>query len=187
MNLHDELVRAHGNVRRHHLEQLYAAGVARRSLFDFEDGRLAGHFGILRVELHDNGTYEPAAAGVGVLVFPAHGRGDDIDDLIALRSDAPDQWWLRFGTPPILGQGAVELAIHLDHPLILHGTPWGWLRGGCAGAVVLDPAANLGFWLGGVRRVLATDPVTAACIAWAFRREDPEVRIALPEDLRDAA
>lgn len=60
-------------------------------------------------------------------------------DVIAWKPEAPRQWYFYRGESGlILGEKAIfEASIH-KKPLILHSTPFAWLRSGCKGCVLLD-------------------------------------------------
>ena len=136
-DLLEELAAAHMNLTPHHLDFLNGQGIARRSLYDFEDDRLAGHFGVDRVQLRRDGGYQLDNAGDHALILAVR-DGVELVDLLALRSDRQEHWGLRLGVGTILGPGSVERAEAFGTPQVFWPTPWEWLRADCTGSVLLS-------------------------------------------------
>ena len=64
--------------------------------------------------------------------------GSVVVDLLAFDPSSPSRWWLRTGAGLVLGDYAIERADWLEEALDLYPDPLAWLRGECAGAVILN-------------------------------------------------
>ena len=96
-----------------------------------------GMFGVARVRIDADGTYEPAEDGVGAIVVAVI-EHNELSDLLAFRTTDPSRWWLRLGLAGYLGEAVVDYAAFMSMSLRLNRSPLSWLQAGCNGAVVLD-------------------------------------------------
>lgn len=119
---------------------LESAGVSRRCLLTPEG--VCGAFGLAVIE-PTGARFQFSEAGRDAVAIGLHGADCELVDLLAWCPDSPGQWWTRFGLAVFAGEEAVERAAFLGKPLRLHETPMDWLRANCAGAVVLDPLADI--------------------------------------------
>lgn len=63
-------------------------------------------------------------------------------DIIAWSPEKPREWYfLRKEVGLVLGEKSMFMASMFGEPLILHRTPFDWLKADCAGCVLLDRAA----------------------------------------------
>lgn len=174
--LRTEFHHAVERVEQRHLDHLQALGVTGAALVQ------AGLVGVELIRLAGD-LYEPDPdAGSPAIVVPVRDAPTvcgALVDLLAFYSGAPERWWPRLGSAPILGLEAVDLARHFDTPLSVHGSPLAWLIAECAGCVVIDPRCHLGFWLGGVDRIICDGDALAQRIGQALRqpRSPVEIRV----------
>ena len=96
-----------------------------------------GMFGVSRIRIDADGTYEPAEDGIGAIVMGVI-EHNELSDLLAFCTAAPSRWWRRLGLAVYLGEEKVDYAAFMKTPLRLFRTPVNWLRAECEGAVVLD-------------------------------------------------
>lgn len=185
LDIEAEFDRAIERTNRTHYDRLINRGVASRTLYVNPV-----MFGVERIEVFEDGTYQPAPSGKPAIVQPVcpyYEIGDLCPhDLVAWHQDDPNKWWLRLGIATLINDEAVETARHLDRPLEVHETPLDWLRGGAEGVVILDWSCHLPLWLGGANRIVAPNSDLAERIDQAFQapHQIPEIRI---REVRDAA
>ncbi len=118
-----------------------------------------GFVGVLRVETVGDGFLMVEDGGRVLLIIPAFasayqtGGLDDLVDLVAIDAKQPNRWWLRTGRAQVLGEWALQVkraewesigwrfqrTKDPAYPLRVFRNPVEWLKGACAGIVVLRP------------------------------------------------
>ena len=146
-------------------------------------GELA--IGLTQAAVHGR-EWEPADHGLTAITVPIW-AGDGAIDILALAPDDEHKWWRRSDLAPVIDELEIRRAVHFDEPLVIHTTPFAWLRSGGVGTVVLDWDANLAFWLAGARRLLCDDVATAKRLDRALRSPPPKFTIRLVGEQFDAA
>ena len=159
-----EFSAATAGVKRVHFDLLEKRGVPHEFLW-----RNAMRFGIARIAVLSDGTYQPIEDGMPAIIVPANPllspaefeEGDDINDigdLIAWTPKQPDTWSCRTGTVPFLNGRAISAAEYRRERLKVCATPLAWMQAGGEGIVILDRRAYLPFWLGGLTDIIADPP-----------------------------
>jgi hypothetical protein len=160
-DLWEEFTAAAAAVENRHFDWLERQGVPHDFLWHG-----AMRFGAAEIAPCNDGTYQPIESGQRAIIMPTipvlspaeWQEGDDIEDvgdLVAWRPEEPTRWWCRTGMLPVMNPGAVLGAEFYREPLKLWSSPLAWMRAAGEGAVILDPVANLRFWLGSVSEILA--------------------------------
>jgi hypothetical protein len=119
---------------------LESEGVSRRCLLTPEG--VCGALGLATIE-PTGARFQFFEGGRDAVAIGLRGTDCELVDLLAWFPDAPARWWTRFGLAVFAGEEAVERAALFGKTLRLHETPLDWLRADCAGAVVLDPQADI--------------------------------------------
>ena len=150
----------------------------------------AGNCGMLEIDPLAGGMYQPSpGAGRWALVMPIYSsvrppcvQPADIQpvDIVAWLPKRPDRWWLRKGATTILGEWAIEVADATNEPLIMIETPFGWLKAGGGGAVILDDDARHA--LRGLEFIAMGGPRHAAELDRRLAPPVPAPVIYLPQD-----
>jgi hypothetical protein len=171
-----------------HFDWLKRQGVDHRFLF-----HAPMRFGVTEIAPSNDGTYQPIDDGQRAIIMPAvpllapweWEDGDDIEDLgdlIAWRPEEPGRWWWRTGLLPIMNHGAILGAEIYREPLKVWSSPLAWMQASGEGCVILDPQANLRFWLGAVGEILADSPELGREIDRRLREPSgPLPRVMVPK------
>jgi hypothetical protein len=113
--------------------------------------------GVARIETNGS-LYQPSETGQGAIIMvTAIVAGGGLEDLLAFRPSAPDEWWFRKGAARWLGEWelgrrmvtapvnieppALMSPCRADDPLHVFSTPLDWLRNACDGCVPLTRGA----------------------------------------------
>ncbi len=144
VDLHGEFGRAWRNRSQEHRQHLADAGIT------FQAMLRAGDLGVERISAAGR-LYMPSPDGFPAVILAVWApappsiycavEDPEIVDLIAFRTDVPDNWWYRVGEPGlILGDDHYLDAIETSAPIKVFESPVAWLMDNCDGAVFLDDA-----------------------------------------------
>ena len=102
--------------------------------------------GVAAVEIDVGGWFQFSEDGDLALVIadgvPGPMGWKTVDEVVAIRTKAPDEWWRATGAVPDFGfgknAGLIDYKATLGEPIPLYETPRSWIRGGGDGLVILD-------------------------------------------------
>ena len=128
----------------------------------------------------------PQPGGRPVITLPIW-AGECCLDILALDPHNANNWWTQTDIVPVLAPEEIARCQILDEPLDIHASPLEWLRAGATGSIILDWRCILPLWLGGIRRFLCFDDVTAKRLDRGLRSPPPQFQIKLVKERADDA
>jgi hypothetical protein len=141
------------------------------------------------VQVHGDGTFTPDPDGTPMAILPVCDHYDPPVplDLVAFTFAEPSQCWSRTGKYPVINPSAVADAWLDKRPLLVSGTPLGWIEINCEGVVVLDwQPSTVALNLAAARQIISFSPGVVASLTGIFKYDvdPPEIRLA---EVRNAA
>lgn len=141
--------------------------------------------GLVQAAVHDR-EWEPADNALTAITVPIWAN-DGAIDILALDPNNESKWWHRSDLASVIDYIEIQRAAFFKEPLLIHATPFAWLRAGATGTVILDWHANVEFWLSGVHRLLCHDVHTARRLDRALKSPPPKFEIKLAKEPFDVA